>query len=437
MEIVTEKRECVPDNAAPSTPIAAAAAANPEGGPPGHPLLAIDAMGGDAGPEAVVEGAAIALSNGLKADILFVGDETRLQDLAGRHAGLSAAQYLHAPKSVEMTDKPMHVLRRGQDTSMWRAVDAVASGGASAIVSGGNTGALMALARRQLGMIEGVERPAISALWPTPKGRVVVLDVGANVEASERELVVFAIMGEAFSRVLTGKQKPSVGLLNVGAEELKGHSLIKRAAKVLREADPDMAFKGFVEGNDISEGAVDVVVTDGFTGNVALKSAEGAARLVGGWMKDALTGSLLSKLGALLMMRELKVLKDRIDPSSVNGGLFLGLNGIVVKSHGGADAKGVASAITTAAAMSGKGFRREVANTVAAVFDRLSQTSTNSDSNGGSQGGSQNESKSESKGDSGDASDSGKPSAKREKNNAEPSEPTTIGQATNLQDAQA
>ncbi len=338
-----------------------------------RPTLAIDAMGGDAGPGAVIQGAAIALSQNLGADILLVGDEAVLKPLAAQHDSLSSINFLHAPQSVQMTDKPMHVLRRGQETSMWRAVESVSNGAASAIVSGGNTGALMALGRRHLGMIEGVDRPAISALWPSPKGRVIVLDVGANVEASERELVVFAIMGEAFARALTGKQKPTVGLLNIGSEELKGHDLIRRAAKVLREADPGMAFQGFVEGNDISEGAVDVVVTDGFTGNVALKSAEGAARLVGGWMKEALTGSLLSKLGALFMMRDLKVLKNRIDPSSVNGGLFLGLNGIVVKSHGGADAKGVASAISTAAAMAGKGFRKEVASTVSAVFERWSQ----------------------------------------------------------------
>lgn len=223
---------------------------------------------------------------------------------------------------------------------------------------------------KQLEMIEGVDRPAISALWPTPRGRSVVLDVGANVEANEDQLVQFAIMGEAFFRALTGTQKPTVGLLNVGSEDLKGHELIRTAARVLREADPDMAFKGFVEGDGISKGDVDVVVTDGFTGNIALKSAEGAARLVGGWVKEALNGSLNAKLGALMMIPGLRKLKDRIDPSSMNGGVFLGLNGTVVKSHGGADARGVASAVQMAANLASHPFHDEVAETVSAVMRR-------------------------------------------------------------------
>ncbi len=332
--------------------------------------IGVDAMGTDAGPAALVEGAARALSGGARASIVFFGDREKLQPLVAAHAALGGAQIEHCTASVAMTDKPMHVLRRGRDTSMWKAIEAQKDGRVRAVVSGGNTGALMAVSRMQLGMIAGVDRPAITALWPTPRGRVVVLDVGANVEANEKELVTFAIMGEAFFRALTGKAKPRVGLLNVGAEELKGHDLIRTAARTLREADPDMAFIGFVEGNDISEGAADVVVTDGFTGNIALKSAEGAARLVGGWIRDALTGSVLAKLGALLMIGDLKKLKAKIDPSSVNGGVFLGVNGVVVKSHGGADAKGVASAIDMAATLVGKGFRREVSETVAVVRAR-------------------------------------------------------------------
>ena len=219
-------------------------------------------------------------------------------------------------------------------------------------------------------MIEGVDRPAITAIWPTMRGRTVVLDVGANVEADEKQLVQFAIMGEAFYRALMGVKKPTVGLLNVGAEDLKGHELIRTAARVLREADPDMAFKGFVEGNDISKGTVDVVVTDGFSGNIALKSAEGAARLVGRWVKEALTGTINAKFGALFMAPGLRKLKERIDPSSNNGGVFLGVNGIVVKSHGGADARGVASAINMAAGLASQPFREEVAETVNAVTRR-------------------------------------------------------------------
>ena len=332
--------------------------------------VAIDAMGGDNGAEVVVDGVARAFARGLKANILFVGDRDKLAPLVENHRGIKNAEIRHASNVVAMTDKPMHVVRRGHDTSMWNAVDAVKSGDADAVVSCGNTGALMAVALFQLKKIEGVDRPAVTALWPTQRGRTVVLDVGANVEADEKQLVQFAIMGEAFFRALMGAEKPTVGLLNVGAEDLKGHELIRTAARVLREADPEMAFKGFVEGNDISGGAVDVVVTDGFTGNVALKSAEGAARLVGGWVKETLTGTLNAKLGALLMAPGLRKLKDRIDPSSVNGGVFLGINGVVVKSHGGSDARGVASAVQMAASLARSSFRDEVAQTVAAVMAR-------------------------------------------------------------------
>ena len=334
------------------------------------PLIAIDAMGGDQGPDPLVRGAALALREGTRFKPMFFGDKPAIDAIIATESNLADAIVVHADDVVSMTDKPSHVIRRGRGTSMWTAIEHVALGKADAIVSGGNTGALMAVSRLQLKMIEGVDRPAVTALWPSPKGKVVVLDVGANVEANEDQLVGFAIMGEAFFRALTGKAKPTVGLLNVGAEELKGHELIRNAARVLREADPDMAFEGFVEGNDISRGKVDVVVTDGFSGNIALKSAEGAARLVGGFMKEALTSSWRSKFAALLMKPALTKLRSQIDPSSANGGVFLGVNGIVVKSHGGADAKAVGSAVTVAASLAGKSFRDEVAETVRVVFSR-------------------------------------------------------------------
>ncbi|MEQ1931231.1 MAG: phosphate acyltransferase PlsX [Parvularculaceae bacterium] len=332
--------------------------------------LAVDAMGGDGGPKPVVEGVAAALSKGLSARVLLFGDEAKLRPLLAAHSGVGAVEIRHAPAAVAMTDKPMHVLRRGRDTSMWLAVAALEKGEANAVVSGGNTGALMAVSRMQLGMIAGVDRPALTALWPTNSGRTVVLDVGANVEASEDELVQFAIMGEAFSRAIAGKEKPRVGLLNVGAEELKGHELIRSAARVLREADPEMAFVGFVEGNDISSGRLDVVVTDGFTGNIALKTAEGAARLVGSWIKEALKTSINSRLASLLMFRGLKKLKTRMDPSSMNGGLLLGVNGIVVKSHGGSDARGIRSAVEMTANLAGRPILAEIAETVSKVAAR-------------------------------------------------------------------
>ncbi|MEM9168794.1 MAG: phosphate acyltransferase PlsX [Pseudomonadota bacterium] len=344
-------------------------------GTSGALTLAVDAMGGDSGPQAVVDGVVQALRAGVRARFKLFGDEAALTAaltaaLAESGVDASAIDVSHTRDTVSMTDKPSQILRRGRDTSMWRAIDAVRDGAADAVVSCGNTGALMAVAYKQLGVIPGVDRPAITALWPSPTGPVVVLDVGANVEADADQLVQFAIMGEAFARAVNGKEKPVVGLLNVGAEELKGHGLIRTAAKTLREADPDMAFHGFVEGDDISQGVVDVVVTDGFSGNIALKSAEGAARLVGAWLKESLTATWLSKLGALLMMGELRKLRNRMDPSSVNGGVFLGVNGVVVKSHGGADAKGVASAVAMAASLAEHPIADEISRTLARVAGR-------------------------------------------------------------------
>lgn len=346
--------------------------------PQSEPIrLAVDAMGGDAGPAPLVEGVAQAIQAGLKAQIVFFGDEAALRPLVSAHPVLSSSEVRHADGVVQMTDNPIQVLRRGQNTSMWAAISALQNGDAEAVVSSGNTGALMAVARKLLRRIEGVDKPAMTALWPTNRGRSVVLDVGANVEANETQLVQFAIMGEAFFRALTGKEKPTIGLLNVGAEELKGHELIRSAARILREADPEMAFQGFVEGNDISGGKVDVVVTDGFTGNIALKTAEGAARLVGGWVKEALMASLNSKLAAFIMRRGLRKLRSRMDPSNANGALLLGLNGVVVKSHGSADAKGVKSAVEMAAGLARKPFREEIAETVRKVNRRAGTGETN------------------------------------------------------------
>ena len=330
--------------------------------------IAVDAMGADNGPSAIIEGVAHAFKRGCQAEVIFVGDEALLRSIASGFPVLNNAKFIDAPNVVSMDDKPMHVLRRGRDTSMWTDVDTLSDGRAQAVFSGGNTGALMAVLRKQLGMIDGIDRPAITALWPTPRGRSVVLDVGANIESDEKQLVQFAILGEAFYRALTGTQEPTVGLLNVGAEDLKGHELIRKAASVLKEADGAIAFKGFVEGNDISKGTVDVVVTDGFTGNVALKAAEGAARLVGSWVGDVLKGTWNARLGSMMMFPGLRKLKERIDPSSNNGGVFLGVNGVVVKSHGSADARGVASAFAMAAELARHPFQREVSQTVKAVL---------------------------------------------------------------------
>jgi glycerol-3-phosphate acyltransferase PlsX len=234
---------------------------------------------------------------------------------------------------------------------MWRAIEAVAKRDADVAISAGNTGALMAMSMFQLGVLEGIDRPAIAALWPTKRGHTVVLDVGANVVTDAQQLVDFAVMGEAFARAILNLERPSVGLLNVGAEDVKGHEAVRGAAQILRGAELPIEFVGFVEGDDIAEGTVDVVVTDGFTGNVALKTAEGTAKLVVHFLRTALRRGILSRVGAILASGALKTLRRKLDPRAANGGIFLGLNGVVVKSHGGADALGFASAVDMAVDM--------------------------------------------------------------------------------------
>jgi glycerol-3-phosphate acyltransferase PlsX len=228
----------------------------------------------------------------------------------------------------------------------------------------------MAIAKVVLRMMPNVHRPAIAASWPTPDGYCVVLDVGANVDCAPRQLVEFAIMGEAFHRAVHGAARPSVGLLNVGTEELKGNEIVRAAAQLIKDADLDMNYAGFVEGDDISLGRVDVVVTDGFTGNVALKTAEGTAKLVAGFLREALKSDPLAMAGAVLSRGALKRLKDRMDPRSVNGGVFLGLNGAVVKSHGGTDGVGFATALRIAVEMARSNFRDEVGRNLQRLADQ-------------------------------------------------------------------
>ncbi|ADM08342.1 fatty acid/phospholipid synthesis protein [Parvularcula bermudensis HTCC2503] len=339
---------------------------------PSNIHIALDVMGGDAGPDVMLQGLRQARETGFDAEVTLHGRQADIE------AALEAANITDrvpaiapAEDVVTMEDKPTDALRRRRGSSMWQAIAQVKEGNAKAVVSSGNTGALMAMSVLQLRKIEGIDRPAIGALWPTVSSRCVVLDVGANVEVSANQLVQFAIMGEAYARALFGHDRPSVGLLNVGAEELKGHGLIQTAAKILREADPEMAFIGFVEGNDISKGVADVVVTDGFSGNIALKTAEGTARMVGGWVKDTLTANLRAKMGAALMMGALKDLKQKMNPSRANGAPLLGVNGLVIKSHGGADADGVAAALMTALALAKHPYLEEIQRTVAKVNRRV------------------------------------------------------------------
>ena len=311
--------------------------------------VSIDAMGGDAGPGVVVSALLKTIQRHSDVQFILHGDESLLNPLLARQPKLKGrATVRHAPDRVSMEDKPSHVLRRGKDTSMWHTIQTVKAGDADVAISAGNTGALMAVSMFGLGIIEGISRPAIAVIWPTLKGQCIVLDVGANVTASEEQLVDFAVMGEAFAHAVFGLAKPTVGILNVGVEGQKGNDGVRAAAQILRASNLPMAFHGFVEGDDIAKGTVDVVVTDGFTGNIALKTAEGTARLVGSWLRQALKRSPLSKLGAVMASGALQALRRKLDPRTQNGGVFLGLNGVVVKSHGGADAVGFASAIDTA-----------------------------------------------------------------------------------------
>lgn len=330
--------------------------------------LSIDAMGGDAAPGVTIDGTAEFLAARPDAHVLLHGDEALLAPLVAAKPGLAGkVTIVHAAEKITSDMKPSQALRRGKGTSMWNAVEAVKEGRADASVSAGNTGALMAISMLQLRKMEGVHRPAMTALWPTLRGRTVVLDVGANVEADAEQLVTFAIMGEAFARATLGIERPSVGLLNIGSEEMKGHDEVREAHELLRNSPLQMEYRGFVEGDDISAGAVDVVVTDGFTGNVALKTGEGVARMLASRMREAFTANLASKMGAALAMDGLKRLKDFMDPSNVNGGVLIGLGGVSVKSHGGADARGFARACVLAADLALSDYRTEIAANLARV----------------------------------------------------------------------
>jgi phosphate acyltransferase len=335
--------------------------------------IALDAMGGDHGPQTVISGAALAAERHPGFTFLFYGDEAKIAPLLSAHPKLKAvAQISHTDVAVSMDDKPSQALRRGRGkSSMWQAIEAVRDGKASAAVSAGNTGALMAMARFVLKTLPGIERPAIAVLWPTEKGESVVLDVGATVGADARQLLEFAVMGEAMARCLFGLEQPSVGLLNVGVEEIKGNEAVKEAGRLLREMPLPIHFHGNVEGDDIAKGTVNVVVTEGFTGNVALKTAEGTAKQISTFLKASLNSTLMSKLGAFLAQGAFRAFKERLDPRKHNGGVFVGLNGVVVKSHGGTDALGFATAIDVAIEMVKNGLVTKISEDVGQVHSLL------------------------------------------------------------------
>ncbi|MEE9432745.1 MAG: phosphate acyltransferase PlsX [Sphingorhabdus sp.] len=316
------------------------------------PRIAIDAMGGDDGVSVMVAGAALARHRHDNFQFLLVGDEKRIAFALDQHPNLRAvSEILHTDEVVSGDDRPSQAVRKSRGSSMGLAIKAVKTGDASAAVSAGNTGALMAMAKLALRTMAGIDRPALAALLPTLRETdVVVLDLGANTECDARNLVQFAVMGAAYSRVIYGFKRPKVSLLNIGTEEQKGTESLRDAAQHLRDSEGlHLNFSGFVEADKINRGDSDVVVCDGFSGNIALKAIEGSARFVTDLLKTAFTSSLRSKIGFLVSRPATELLQHHLDPNNHNGAVFMGLNGVVVKSHGNADAKGVANAVAVAA----------------------------------------------------------------------------------------
>src|SRR6478752_1079292 len=315
---------------------------------PDRVRIALDVMGGDHGATVILPGADISLTRHPDIEYLLFGNTAAIELVLNGLPRLKArSRIVHTEVAIRMDDKPSQALRYGRwKSSMWLTIDAVKKGEADVAVSAGNTGALMAMARFNLKMKEGIERPAIAALWPTLKGESVVLDVGAAIGADEMHLVNLAAMGGAMARVLFDIDRPTVGLLNIGVEEVKGLEQVREAGRILREGQfPHFNYHGFVEGDDIGKGVVDVVVTEGFAGNIALKTAEGTAHQLASYLRAAMNRTWAARLGYLLARQAFRTLRDKMDPRKSNGGVFLGLNGVVIKSHGGADAEGTASAI--------------------------------------------------------------------------------------------
>jgi len=324
-------------------------------------FISIDGMGGDHAPRIVVEGLESFAQSHPYLRFLIHGDEVQLKLLLEKAPTAAPRVTIrHTDKSVAMDAKPSQMLRQGKGTSMWNAIESVKSGEAVAAVSAGNTGALMALSMFILRKVEGVHRPALVASWPTRKGVTAMLDLGADIAADAGQLVEFAIMGVAFARAVNGVKNPKVALLNIGEEELKGHESIREAARMIRTSNLPFDFRGYIEADKIGSADIDVIVTDGFTGNIAIKTAEGIARMISDMLKDAFKSGPIAMLGAALAMPALKQFRSKMDPRKVNGGVFIGLNGVVVKSHGGTDAVGFAQAIKVAAGMGESSFRAEV-----------------------------------------------------------------------------
>jgi phosphate acyltransferase len=325
--------------------------------------VSLDAMGGDEGPAVVIPGAAKALERYPDVRFIIYGIESQCLPVLERFPKLQAASRFEACEiAVRMDDKPSQALRKGRwRSSMWKAIEAVKSGEADVCVSAGNTGALMAMSKFCLRTMANIERPAIAAIWPTLKGESIVLDVGATVGADAQQLIDFSVMGAAMARALFGVKRPTVGLLNIGVEEIKGQEEVKEAGRLLREAKfLDLDYHGFVEGDDLGKGIVDVVVTEGFAGNIALKTAEGTARQIASYLKSAMSRTWRAKIGYMFARDAFQRLKEKMDPRRGNGGVFLGLNGIVIKSHGGTDVEGFAAAVEVGLDMARNDLRKKI-----------------------------------------------------------------------------
>lgn len=314
-------------------------------------ILSLDAMGGDNGPDAVIPGIDLAIKDGLNAKFLIFGIAERVEPLLAKYPKVKeCSEFIAVTEIVTAQDRASSALRK-KGTSMYMAIQAVKDGQAHGVVSSGNTGALMATARLILRTLPGVDRPFIASMMPTIKGRSVVLDMGANITCDADAMIQMAVLGSIFGQIGLGNDKPTVGILNVGSEDQKGHDYIRQAASILSDISFPGQYYGFIEGDDIGKGTTDVVVTDGFTGNVALKTAEGIARMSSHYMREAFTKTIWSKLGYLLASRSIKHIRAKLDARLYNGGLFLGLQGVCIKSHGGSDAVGFSRALLVAAQM--------------------------------------------------------------------------------------
>ena len=326
-------------------------------------IISLDAMGGDFGPQVVLGGADIALTRKPHLRFVIYGEEAKVLPVLEQYPKLKqVSEFQNCEISISMNDKPSMALRRGRwKSGMWKSVEAVKHGNASACISAGNTGALMAMSKFCLRTLPGIDRPAMSAIWPTLKGESIVLDVGATIGATSGQLVQFAVMGSAMVRALSENSKPTVGLLNIGVEEVKGLENVREAGQILRETEHrSMQYHGFVEGTDIGAGTVDVVVTEGFAGNIALKTAEGTASQIIQHLRSAMNRTLMARIGYLFAKSAFVFLREKLDPRNSNGAVLLGLNGVVIKSHGGTDKEGFAAAVEMGHDMAANGLLKKI-----------------------------------------------------------------------------